>query len=226
MSNERLHPLLTLILGLVTLAAFVSFSLVQDVYDRSTLAPAISAFQRSEAGAPISTLFESWAQIRAMHIVNEVDVYAFIPAYTLFLVAAAIFLGGGLRPLVIAAIVAAIVGAGADTLETLAQLRITGALTEEAWTASVTSESIAPLHWLKYGALGVNGLAVALICLVSAPRRWIIGVLALLPLPIVAAAYLGYVEPRLFSIAFALYWIGLIVVAGVSLFRAKPAPVA
>jgi hypothetical protein len=220
-SAARLPALLTAAFGVLTLAAFASFSFVQNAYGPGDLAPAVSAFQRSAAGAPLTDLFNSWAEIQAMNAVNTADLYAFIPAYTLFLAAAALYLAGGVRPLALAAILAVIVGAGADMLETLAQLRVTGAVSEADWARASTSESIAPLHWLKYGALGVNALAVALICLVGPPRRWIVGVIALAPLPVVAAAYAGSLPPRAFSIAFALYWIALLALSVTALVR-KP----
>lgn len=223
--NGKLWPLFTIIGGLATLAVFVGFNVLPAVsaaYAPGTLSDAVSAFQRAESMADITAVFgdpPGAALIAAQDAVNTLDLYAFIPAYTLFLVAGALMLADGPRqPLAWGAIIAALIGAGADVVETLQQLRLTADLNDAA-----AQLPIAPMHWLKYAALGANGLGVAALVLLGARKRWALGVLALGPLPCVLAVWAGAADDaRLFSAAFALYWIALLVIACAEALR-KPA---
>ncbi len=216
MSGARIWPLLAIVSGLATLGVFVAFNLLPAVsaaYAPGTLSDAVSAFQRAETMADIAAVFGDpprAAIVAAQDSVNTLDLYAFIPAYTLFLVAGAAMLAGGVRqPMAWLAIAPALVGAGADIVETLQQLRLTA-----DWNNSAEQLPIAPAHWAKYAALGCNGLGVAALVLLGARKRWVLGVLALAPLPCVLVVWTGFVDDtRLFSAAFGLYWIALLVVA-------------
>ncbi len=225
MSGARVWPLLTIFGGLATLAVFVGFNLLPAVsvaYAPGALSEAVSAFQRAETMADINAVFgdpPSAAIIAAQDAVNTLDLYAFIPAYSLFLAAGAAMLAGGLRrPVAWLAIAPALIGAGADVAETLQQVRLTA-----DWSNPAAQLPIAPMHWLKYAGLGCNGLGVAALALLGARKRWALGFSALAPLPCVLLVWAGIVDDtRVFSATFALYWIALLVTAVVGALR-KPA---
>lgn len=221
----KLWRLTTIVFGLATLAVFAAFSLMPTVsvfYAASDVSPAVSAFQRAETMADLRSVFGDPPDARAiaaMDAINGLDLYAFIPAYAIFLIAAAAMLAGGAnRALAWPAMAFAVLGAAADAGETYQQLRVTA-----DWAGAQQYLPIAPWHWAKYGLLALNGAAVALICFLSAKKRWVLGVLALAPLPLVLAAWLGAAEPRLFSIAFTLYWLALLAIAVMETVRARGA---
>lgn len=210
--STRAFAYAAIVFGLATLGVFAAFSFlpeVQGAYQPGMVGPALSLFQRAETTADLNAVFgvpANQAALTAMHAVNQLDLWLFIPAYTLFLIAAAMVLTGGARtPLALLAILFALAGAGADAIETIAQLAITG-----DYDSAPAHLPIAPWHWLKYGALAAHAWVAAAICLLGAPRRWIVGALSALPLPFVLLAWLGVSEPRLFSIAFALAWLALL----------------
>jgi hypothetical protein len=221
--KARLWPLLTLIFGLATLGTFFALGAqpaVSSVYDRNTVATEVSKFQRAETPGDIAAVFGEPAdvlRIAAMDALNTVDLYGFIPAYALFLIAAAFMLGGRQNTWTWGAILFAVIGAGADIVETRQQLQLTADM------ANVSAYlPIAPLHWAKYIALGMNGAAIAVICFVGAQRRWVLALLSFAPLPLVALSYAGLLSTRVFAMAFTLYWVALLVVAGVQSMK-KPA---
>jgi hypothetical protein len=222
--SGRALPLVTLLLGLATLGAFLWLGLspeVTSVYDRNEVALAVSEFQRSVTTADLARVFGDPADpaiIAAQNSVNTRDLWAFIPAYTLFLIAAALLLSERRGPITWAAIVFALLGGAADAVETYLQLCITGDLANAEQYLPV-----ATWHWAKYLALALNGLAVAALCLLVARKRWIVGVIALTPLPLVLLAWAGVTSPRLFSVAFAAYWIALLVLALIETVRGRGA---
>jgi hypothetical protein len=222
--SGRTLPLVTLLLGLATLGAFLWLGLspeVTAVYDRSEVALAVSEFQRSVTTADLARVFGDPADpaiIAAQNSVNTRDLWAFIPAYTLFLIAAGLLLSERRGPITWAAIVFALLGGAADAVETYLQLRIASDLANAEQYLPV-----ATWHWAKYLALALNGLAVAALCLLAARKRWIVGVIALAPLPLVLLAWAGVTSPRLFSVAFAAYWIALLVLALIETVRGRGA---
>lgn len=218
-------PLTALVFGLATLVVFAAFNFmpaVTQVYAPGEMAPALSAFQRAETMADLQSVLGNPPNVRvvaAMDAINTLDLYAFIPAYAVFLIACAAMLGGGLQTRVAwPAIAFALLGAAADVGETFQQLHVTA-----NWQLAHERLPIAPWHWAKYTLLALNGVAVAAICFLSVNKRWVLGVLALAPLPLVAAAWLAVSSPRLFSAAFAVYWIALLVVAVIETVRARGA---
>ncbi len=220
---SRAAALTACVAGFATLGAFASFSLLPETraaFDSpDAMARTLSLFQRAESVGDLLRVFgggeTSEARVAAFHAINRVDLWAFIPAYVIFLIAGALLIGGGLSgPLVYAAIGFALIGGVADAVETVLQLRITADLANAA-----AQLPIAPWHWLKYGALALNGFALGGLCLLRSPQRWILGVTALLPLPAVLAAFSDLAEPRIFSAAFAVYWVALLGVAVLSLVR-------
>jgi hypothetical protein len=219
--TKRTLPLLTLMLGIATLIAFLWLGgqpAVRALYTSNEVALAVSAFQRAETVQDIVLVFGypvDQARVAAMDALNRLDLWAFIPAYALFLSAAAIMLGGLHNRWTHAAIAFAFVGAAADAVETWKQLQLTADMSN-----AETYLPIAPWHWLKYAALALNGVAITSLCLTLEKKRWILGMLALAPFPLVTLAYMGAISPRVFSAAFAAYWIALLVIALIETVRA------
>jgi hypothetical protein len=218
--KARLWPILALIFGALALAAFVGLGsqpAVSNVYAASEVSPAVSAFQRSETPADIAAVFGAPAdpaRIAAMDALNTLDLYAFIPAYTLFLIAAAIMLGGLANRWTQTAIAFAILGGAFDAIETWKQLELTANIENvEAYLP------IAPWHWLKYTALALNGVAIASLCITN--KRWILSIIALVSFPLVALSYMDLLTTRAFAASFAVYWIALLVVSAITLVRAR-----
>ncbi len=223
--KSRPWPLATLVFGLATLVVFVAFGMlpqVQGVYDPGAVGAEVSAFQRAETAVDLARVFgdpADPARLAAMTAINRLDLYAFIPAYTLFLVFASIMLATGTRSLIAwAAILFALIGAGADAIETTAQLRVT-----QDYANAAAQLPIAPWHWTKYFSLALHGAMLGVFCCVSR-KRWIIAALAVLPLLCVSAAAAEIAPPSLYSAAFGLFWIALLVAASMELVRARGEP--
>lgn len=215
--SARAFAILAVIFGLATTGVVIGFGYLPEVsaiYGPGEVSPVVSEFQRAQTQDDLDLVFGSPPNadvVAALNAVNRLDLYAFIPAYTLFLIAAALMLAGGARRAWAWVMIApALVGAVADAFETATQLQLTG-----DWNR--TSEIlplIAPAHWVKYGVLGVNAAAVAGFCMFNAPRRWLLGAAALPVLPALLVVLFGVVDqPRLFSAAFALFWVTLLLVS-------------
>ncbi|HYD73277.1 MAG TPA: hypothetical protein VEF55_09065 [Candidatus Binatia bacterium] len=223
--SKRTLPLLTLALGIATLIAFLWLGgqpAVRAVYASNEVAPAVSAFQRAETMQDIVLVFGypvDEGRVAAMDALNQIDLWAFIPAYALFLSAAAIMLGGSRNRWTHIAIVFALMGAATDAIETWKQLQLTADISN-----AEDHLPISPWHWLKYAALALNGVAVTSLCLTLERKRWILGVLALVPFPLVTLAYMGAISPRMFSAAFAAYWTALLAIALIETVRATGLP--
>jgi hypothetical protein len=222
---------LALICGLATLGVFVSFSLTASpTYAGMELSRNVSAFQRAVTPDDVTALFDDnrMARLEVMNAVNKLDLSYFIAAYTLFVACAAAWLAGGVRrPLALIAVLAAIVGAAGDVIETRAQISLV-----EAWIAAGAPHflpeaaaaylPIAPWHWLKYFGLGASSIAISVIALTSAPRRWIIGVLGLAPAIGALVVYLGASsDGRIITAPLAVFWTVLLVLAARDTFFAK-----
>ncbi len=223
--KPRTLPLITLLLGLATLATFVWIGAapeVQAVYSRTEVTEAVSQFQRAETTEDLARVFGEPADpaiVIAQNIVNARDLYGFIPACTLFLIASVLLASAPRRgALTWAAIAFAVAAGAADVGETALQLRI-GADLENA--ASLLP--VAPWLWAKVLALGLNAAAIAAICLLGASKRWILGIAALAPLPLALAAWGGLVPPQLFIISSAVYWLALLAIAIIETVRGRGA---
>jgi hypothetical protein len=223
--TARTLPLLTLALGIATLIAFLWLGgqpAVRAVYASNEVALAVSAFQRAETMQDIVLVFGypvDDARVAAMDALNRLDLWAFIPAYALFLTAAAIMLGGLRNRWTQAAIAFALIGAAADAVETWKQLQLTADMSN-----AEAHLPIAPWHWLKYAALALNGVAITSLCLTLEKRRVILAVVAVAPFPLVALAYMGAISPRAFSAGFTLYWVALLVIAAIESVRGRGSP--
>jgi hypothetical protein len=223
--SARTLPLLTLALGIATLIAFLALGASEAVrvaYPAGDISLSVSAFQRAETVQDIALVFgypADPARVAAMDALNTLDLWAFIPVYTLFLCAAAIMLGGLRNRWTQLAIVFALIGAAADAVETWKQLQLTANIANPE-----ANLPIAPWHWLKYAALALNGVAITSLCLTSERRRFVLAAIAFAAFPLVALAYMGATSPRVFSAAFAAYWIALLVIAAIEAVRGRGSP--
>lgn len=221
-------PVATAALGVATLAVLLGFSWLPDVraaYPDGDFGPALSAFQRAETMSDLFAVFghpADPAKLAAMTAGNTLDLYSFIVVYTWFLVAAAAMLAGRItKPIVLLAIVPALIGAGADVYETWLQLQITG-----DWSrAEVFLPGVAPACWTKYFALAFHALGCTAICFFGEKKRWILGAGGFLPLAGVFADWSGAVNfPSMMTAVFGVFWLALLGVALAEAVR-KPASI-
>jgi hypothetical protein len=106
----------------------------------------------------------------------------------------------------------AVTALGADYVETLNLLAYTPDLAPPPERLIESSTAA----WIKFFALGLNGLLLAALCFTASPRRPILG--ALLCLPIIGVA-LMFADRNLMqaqSLAFLLSWTPLLVMAAKS----------
>lgn len=205
------------LLGVGTLGILIAFSLLPDVraaYPDGDFAASLSGFQRSSSMTELNALFgdpADPAKLAAMTAGNTLDLYGFIPVYGLFLICAAALLAGGFnKPLAWLAILPALVGMGADIVETHAQLQMT-----TDWSrATELLPAVAPACWTKYFALAAHALGCTAICFMSAQKRWILGAVGFIPTAGVFADWAGAVHfPALMSAVFGVFWIALLGIA-------------
>lgn len=201
-SNTRVWAVLTAVSGVAVVAVSTAFTLLPEVVAGQAAGcygktPPVVAFEFARNVAEASPLFGAGAcrplALAAMDAINRLDILAYIPAYSLFAVFGAVFAARGARPpLVLLAILAAILAFVADMIETTTLLRATTDL--EAAGALLPRSSAAA--WTKFAALAVHGLLVAAVCLRVAPRRWIVGMAMALPAVGTAAAA---IDPAAYS---------------------------
>lgn len=201
-SNTRVWAVLTAVSGVAVVAVSTAFTLLPEVVAGQAAGcygktPPVVAFEFARNVAEASPLFGAGAcrplALAAMDAINRLDILAYIPAYSLFAVFGAVFAARGARPpLVLLAILAAILAFVADMIETTTLLRATADL--EAAGALLPRSSAAA--WTKFAALAVHGLLVAAVCLRVAPRRWIVGMAMALPAVGTAAAA---IDPAAYS---------------------------
>ena len=114
-------------------------------------------------------------------------------------------------------IVATLIGACADVIETWTQLRMTA-----DWASAEALLPIAPLCWTKYFALALGALGAGAICFQGDRKRWIVGALGVVPLIVTFADWAHLIHmPTLMTAGFGAFWIALIVVGFMELARAK-----
>ncbi|MBP6689403.1 MAG: hypothetical protein KA153_05395, partial [Hyphomonadaceae bacterium] len=124
--SGRFWAIATIVAGLVTLGISVAFAMLPEVTAAGECFArgAVVQFEFARNVADLVTIFgepESACRpqiVNAMDAVNHLDMLAFIPAYTLFGICAALFLANGVwqRPLVIIAIGVSLLAAAADYL--------------------------------------------------------------------------------------------------------------
>ncbi len=222
--NGRALALITLLLGLATLGVFQWLGAAPEVADAYTsqvaIGEAVSEFQRANDPSDLARVFGDPINpdiVAAQTIINTRDLYAFIPVYVLFLISSALLIGRR-GPLVWAAIGFAVIAGVADAGETMLQLRIIESIEDASSLLPV-----APWHWAKVFALGLNGLVVAAICALGASKRWILAVAALAPLPLALAAFVGIGSTRFFIISSGIYWLALLSIALIETVRGRGA---
>lgn len=204
--------------GVVTLGVVFAFQSLPEVTAARGCMPdeAVLLFEVATTPAHLDAIFgpeggDCRAKVvAALDAVNTLDVWLFIPAYTAFVSFAALFLAGeALRSFAIGAIALAGIALGADYVETLALLSYTPDLNP---TPEMLARSSAAA-WIKFFALGANGLALAALCFTAAPRRRILG--ALLCLPVVGvtmmAADLQWIPAQ--TLGFFAGWTPLLIMA-------------
>lgn len=215
-ANRRLWPALTALTGLGTLAVTASFRGLDAVRaawpcldDGSVL-----RFELATTMAQLGEIFgppNCAPLVRAgMDAVNHHDIAFYIPTYTAFCICAAIWLGGRPRaPLVLAAIGAAAVAFVADMVETTALL----AMTRDLSAAEPLLPKASTAAWIKFWALAVQALLLAAICLRSAPRRLILGLLLVLPVIGTGLAFLNPERLGVMTLAFFAAWTPMMLLA-------------
>jgi hypothetical protein len=172
----------------------------------------MNAFQRADTPADLAAIFGAPANpaiLEAMRVANQLDLHVYIVAYTLFLIASAAMLAGGLRrPIVWLAIVPTLVGAGGDVVETITQLRI---VADYAHADALLP--VATWFWLKFFGLALGALGTSAICLIARPRHPIVAALGVIPIAATLALWLKADTPPLMTGAFAAFWVGTLVLA-------------
>lgn len=228
--SPRGWAIATAITGVISLSISIAFAMLPEVtaagecFQRG----AVIQFEFARNLADLIAIFgEPQSACRplvvtAMDAVNTVDIWAFIPAYTLFCICAALFLANGVwqRPLVIIAIGAALLAAAGDYLETITLLAITQSLDAPGGLLQYSQLGA----WSKFALLAAHAVFCAGICYTSEKPRYILGAVLLLPpFGVAAAAYDHVAYSNILGAAFAVAWVALLAMAIVSVVRAKGA---
>ncbi|MDB5469580.1 MAG: hypothetical protein JWR84_1140 [Caulobacter sp.] len=225
--TPRLWAILAGVAGLVSLAVTVAFRLLGPVKAAAGCLSdgAVIQFEFARKAQELTNIFGDpvdpcrGLSIDAVDAINQLDVAAYIPSYTLFAIFAALFVSGGkLRLPILLAILAAVVALAADYVETFTLLKITPTLEPQAALLPTSSTAA----WVKFAALAAHALILAAVCLEKPPRRWILGILLLAPAVGVLAAFSDARNLNLLTLSFLLAWLPLL---GLAIWRAvRPAP--
>lgn len=229
--STRAWAIATVITGVISLGISVAFGMLPEVtaagecFQRG----AVIQFEFARSLADLIAIFgEPQSACRplvvtAMDAVNHLDVWAFIPAYSLFCVSAALFLANSQwqRPLVIIAIGAALLAAAGDYLETITLLAITQTLDAPGGLLQYSQLGA----WSKFALLAAHAVFCAGICYTSEKPRYTLGAVLLIPpFGVAAAAYDHIAYATLLGAGFAVAWVAILAMAIVSLVRSKAAP--
>lgn len=228
--SGRFWAIATVVTGVISLGISFAFAMLPDVTAAGECfqRDAVVQFEFARNIVDLISIFgepESTCRplvITAMDAVNHLDTLAFIPAYTLFCICAALFLANGVwqRPLVIIAVGAALLAAAGDYLETTTLLALTQTLDAPADLLKYSQLGA----WSKFSLLAAHAVFCAGICYASDNKRYILGaVLMLPPFGVAAAAYDHVTLSAIMAAGFAVAWVGLLVMAIVSAVRAKGA---
>ncbi|MES2035477.1 MAG: hypothetical protein V4466_14985 [Pseudomonadota bacterium] len=217
--NPRLWAILTALAGIAVVAVSLSFALLPEVVAGQAAGcygktPPVVAFEFARTVAEASVLFGDGdcraLSLAAMDAINTADIRVYIPAYTLFAIFGAVFAARGARPpLVLLAILVAIVAFVADRVETTTLL----AATKDLDAAGALLPRSSAAAWAKFAALAVHGLLVAGVCL-RAPRRWIVCLAMTLPAAgVIAAAIDPAAYATLMMLGLTVGWLVLLAFA-------------
>ena len=223
---SRFWPIATALLGVATLVILFAFSILPDVraaYPNGDFAVALNSFQHAATPNDLDAVFGTPAdpaRLRAMTAGNTLDLFGFIPAYGLFLIAGIMLLGRRLKnPFALAAMALAGIGLVGDIGETTRQLAMT-----TDWSHALSLLPIAPWCETKFFGLAGCALAIGAICFTSEHKRWILGALGVLPILVVSADALHVLPaPALMTAAFGAFWVALLVVGILETVRARGA---
>ncbi|MEQ1617821.1 MAG: hypothetical protein ABL883_05705 [Terricaulis sp.] len=214
----------TLALGAASIGVFVAFAMLAEARAAGACMPAgaVVQFELARNGEDLAAIFGASDAscgprvIAAMDAINRLDLLAFIPTYTAFALAAALFLAGGaLRPLSIAAAAAALGAAAGDYVETTTLLKITQTLDSPEALLGMSQAGA----WSKFALLAAHALFCAGLCFLGERRRPFLGALLLLPtLGVAAAAYDHVRLANVMNGAFALAWLGVLAASARDLF--------
>ncbi len=223
---SRFWPLATAVLGAATLVILFAFSILPDVraaYPNGDFPIALNAFQHAATPSNLDAVFGTPAdpsRLRAMTAGNTLDLFGFIPAYALFLVAGIMLVGRTLKnALALAAMALAGIGVAGDIVETTRQLAMT-----TNWAHAVSLLPIAPWCETKFFCLAGCALAIGAICFTGERKRWILGTLGVLPILVVSADALHVLPaPALMTAVFGAFWVALLAVGILETVRARGA---
>jgi hypothetical protein len=209
-------PLIATATGIATFAILVAFSLLPEVkaaYPHGDFSVALGAFQRAAAMDELYRLFGNppdVGKLAAMTAGNTLDLYGFIPVYTIFLLSSALTLGEA-RALTWFAVIAALVGCAGDLLETISQL---GVSTDWAHAGAILPR-VAPGCWIKFFGLAAHALGCSALCFTGPDKRWLLGGLGLTPIVATSADFVHLASASTaMTLVFGLFWVGLLIVAG------------
>lgn len=219
--------LCTLVTGVATMGVtygFTQLAAVKAAYPAGDFTLQLSAFQRATSMDQLTALFGNppdAGKLAAMTAGNSLDLYAYIPVYTIFLIWAALMLGqdanGKGRALQWFPIIAILVGCAGDILETASQL----AISMDWNNAAAALPRVAVGCWTKFFGIAVHAIGCSALCFTGDRKRWILGVLGVLPLIGTTAEYLHLVPiGAALTPTFGIFWVALIVVAVADLLRA------
>ncbi len=227
LGTPRLWAILASVAGLISLAVTIAFRLLPPVTAASQCMgeAAVLQFEFAREAEELTNLFGTPSDpcrlesIAAMDAINQLDVAAYIPSYTLFAIFVALFVTGGrLRLPALLAILAAIVALVADYIETFTLLKITPGLETQAALLPTSANAA----WTKFGALATHALLLAALCLEKEPRRWILGLLLLAPMIGFLAAFTNPNALGLLTLGFLVAWLPLL---GLAIWRSvRPIP--
>ena len=226
--SGRLSAIATIVTGLATLGISTAFAMLPEVQAAGDCFQrgAVIQFEFARNLRDLLAIFgepESACRplvVTAMDAVNVLDVWAFIPAYTLFCIAAALFLAEGdwKRPLVIIAIGAALLAAASDYLETVTLLSITQTIDTPGGLLQFSQLGA----WSKFALLAAHSVFCAGICYISEQKRYTLGAILMLPpFGVLAAAYDHLTLSNVMSAGFVVAWVALLVMAIVSVVRGR-----
>jgi hypothetical protein len=205
--------------GIASLAVFVAFALLPEMRAAAQCLPpgSVVQFEFARNDADLTRIFGEVGSacrplaIAAMDAVNTLDLIAFIPLYTGFCIAGAIFLADGApRLLAIAAIAAALGALVGDYVETTTLLGITQDI--DASEALLARSQFGA--WSKFALLAAHAFFCAGLCFFGERRRTVLGLLLVLPALGVGVTALDHVRyANAMNGAFAIAWIGLLAMA-------------
>ena len=229
--SARVWAIATAVLGLGVLALFAAFALLPEARAAAECLPpnAVVQFELARNHADLLAIFGEAGgdcrplSIAAMDAVNRLDTAAFIPIYTAFLIAGALFLSDGVvgRPLTVAAIAAAVLAAAGDYLETTSLLAITQIL-DAPGDLLVRAQFGA---WSKFALLAAHAVFCAGLCFAGERRRLILGVLLMAPsFGVAAAAFDQHAFISVLNGGFAVAWFALLAMAFRAALLAQHAP--